>query len=220
MNKIRDLDEAKLIRKGLFCFFPLLAFGVLAIFYPYVYAFLPVDETELCVCSFYKILADKGKGTFLVLNRPEQYNTLQLINNTSFYILNWIVLALLIWMVYKIRKMDDETLIKKETVTIVAIWLFASFSQFTAFFVTQYNDCYRGNPISRIISNTYVITYLIIILRDISVLAIMIYFQFKVSRQTNLCRASNLKLKFNSLLFYPLVPDSIEPSDSISDKTE
>ena len=50
--------------------------------------------------------------------------------------MNWIVLALLIWMVFKIRKMDDETLIKRETVTIVAIWLFASFSQFTAFFVT------------------------------------------------------------------------------------
>ena len=80
MNQIRDLNEAKLIKKGIFCFFPLLAFGVLAIIYPYVYAFLPVDETELCVCSFYKILAD-GKRGFVILADPEQYDLLQAINN-------------------------------------------------------------------------------------------------------------------------------------------
>ena len=69
MNKIRNLTEAKLIKKGLICFFPVLALGVLAMIYPYVYAFLPVDETELCVCSFYKILADDKRG-YVILNDP------------------------------------------------------------------------------------------------------------------------------------------------------
>ena len=75
MNKIRNLTEAKLIRRGLICFFPVLALGVLAMIYPYVYAFLPVDETELCVCSFYKMLAD-GKRGYVILEGPEQYSIL------------------------------------------------------------------------------------------------------------------------------------------------
>ena len=42
----------------------------------------------------------------------------------------------------------------------------------------------------------------------------------KVDRYNIFTWSDQIKLKFNSLLFYPLVPDDIEPSDSISDKTE
>ena len=54
------------------CFVPLAAFGILAIFFPYVYAFLPVDETELCVCSFYKELSC-DEDAFFILKGPGQY---------------------------------------------------------------------------------------------------------------------------------------------------
>ena len=70
MNKIRDLTESKLIKKGMLCFLPICIFGILAIFFPYVYAFLPVDETELCVCSFYRLIY-LGKRNFVILDRPE-----------------------------------------------------------------------------------------------------------------------------------------------------
>ena len=90
--------------------------------------------------------------------------------------MNWIVLVLLVYMVFLIRHMSDETLIKQETVIIVGIWLFASFLQFSTFFVTQFKDCYRDNKISEVIADTYVITYNIIILRDFSVLCTMMYF--------------------------------------------
>ena len=54
MNKIRDLSEARLISKGMIRFFvPIMTLGVLSMIFPYVYAFLPVHESELCVCSFY-----------------------------------------------------------------------------------------------------------------------------------------------------------------------
>ena len=79
-------------------------------------------------------------------------------------------------MVYKIRHMNDETLIKEETVTIAGIWLIASFLQFVLFLITQFKDCARPNPISEVIQNTYLGTYLCIIFRDLLVLGTMMYF--------------------------------------------
>ena len=49
--------------------------------------------------------------------------------------------------------------------------------------MTQFKDCFRDAPVSEVISSTYVITYLIIILRDLSVLGTMMFFQFTVSRK-------------------------------------
>ena len=72
--------------------------------------------------------------------------------------------------------MNDETLIKKETVIIAGIWLVASFIQFVLFFVTQYKDCVQDNLISDVIQNTYVATYMCIISRDLCVLGTMMYF--------------------------------------------
>ena len=72
--------------------------------------------------------------------------------------------------------MNDETLIKKETVIIAGTWLVASFIQFVLFFVTQFKDCVQDNPISEVIQNTYVATYMCIISRDLCVLGTMMYF--------------------------------------------
>ena len=163
------------------CFVPLAAFGILAIFFPYVYAFMPVDETELCVCSFYKELSC-DPDHYIILKGPSQYQILQGINITSFFVVNWIVLFLIVLMVCQIRHMNDETLIKRETVIIAGTWLVASFIQFVLFFVTQLKDCIQHNPISEVIQNTYVATYMCIILRDLCVLCTMMYFQIKVSR--------------------------------------
>ena len=52
------------------------------------------------------------------------------------------------------------------------------------FFWGQISDCHKDNPITRIISSTYVVTYWAIVLRDASVLITTMYFQLKVSRQT------------------------------------
>ena len=101
---------------------------------------------------------------------------LQAINSTSFYIVNWLVLLFIVWMVFLIRHMSDETLIKRETALIVGIWLASSFLQFLTFFGTQFRNCYRDTPVPEVIAHTYVITYLIIILRDLCVLGIMMFF--------------------------------------------
>ena len=54
MKEITKLSEKRIIGVGLLCFqLPILFFGVLAIYFPFVYAFLPVYESEICVCSFY-----------------------------------------------------------------------------------------------------------------------------------------------------------------------
>ena len=54
MKEIAKLSEMRIIAVSLLGFMlPVLIFGSLAIYFPYVYAFMPVYESEICVCSFF-----------------------------------------------------------------------------------------------------------------------------------------------------------------------
>ena len=169
-------------------FIPIMTLGLMSMIFPYVYAFLPVHESELCVCSFYHQIwkREHGEGgrTFLLLNSSADYEVLQTINSASFYIVNWLALVAIVAMVYAIRHVMDETLIKRECVLLVFIWVMFSIIQFSMFFWGQISDCFQDNPITSVIESTYKVTYWAIILRDASVLSTTMYFQLKVSRQS------------------------------------
>ena len=54
MTKIRGLSEGNLILVAMvFFFIPICGIGILSMFFPFVYALMPVHESELCICSFY-----------------------------------------------------------------------------------------------------------------------------------------------------------------------
>jgi hypothetical protein len=40
---------------------PFFILGVLGCFYPYVYAVLPVHESDMCVCGFYAAMYSEGR---------------------------------------------------------------------------------------------------------------------------------------------------------------
>jgi hypothetical protein len=51
---------------------------------------------------------------------------MRLANDLVFYIINWLFILVLILMIYRIRHIQDETLIKRECSRIVPIWTCAS----------------------------------------------------------------------------------------------
>ena len=140
MNKIRNLSEGNLFFRGMIFFFlPIIAFGILSMFYPYVYAMMPVHESELCICSFYhQVYEYRQSGgevgrKYLFLD-GDDYSVLDTTNNMAFYIVNWLALGAIVGMVFAIRHVNDETLIKRECVYLSAIWVVFSLIQFSMFF--------------------------------------------------------------------------------------
>ena len=51
--RLTNLKEHVLLKKALLIFSPVILFGVLAMFFPSVYSVFPVQESEICMCSFF-----------------------------------------------------------------------------------------------------------------------------------------------------------------------
>lgn len=73
-----SLQENVLLTKVFLYNSPLYAIGILGCFYPWIYAFVPVHASEICLCSFYyKKVTDIRNYLFLT---NDLYGTLELIN--------------------------------------------------------------------------------------------------------------------------------------------
>ena len=64
-----------------------------------------------------------------------------LANSISFYLINWCLLMILIWLVYRIRHTRDDTNLKRECVCIVAIWVLCSVFQYCVFIYNYIITC-------------------------------------------------------------------------------
>jgi hypothetical protein len=53
LSKMTSLQENILLSKVFLYNSPLYAIGILGCFYPWIYAFVPVHASEICLCSFY-----------------------------------------------------------------------------------------------------------------------------------------------------------------------
>ena len=174
MEQIGKLSEKRIIAVGfVFFFMPFLSFGVLAIYFPFVNAFLPVYESEICVCSFFEEHA-AGRG-FLIFNM-DNATVLEDINRSIYYVANAAGLLIIIFMVFRIRHVTDETLIKKECALIVFVWIVCSIWVFGTFISDALANCLGGWTYPRALQLTYRISYWSIILRNVSTLAISMYY--------------------------------------------
>ena len=100
--------------------------GILGCFIPWVYAFVPSHASEICLCSFYsRSINNARKYQYPYLHNSDFYSLL-IINQLSFYVVNIIFLVALIFMVYKIRHINDNTFIKNECAIICTWWILCS----------------------------------------------------------------------------------------------
>lgn len=67
--------------------------------------------------------------------------SLILINETSSAVFNGFFFFILIWMIYKIRHIVDDTLVKNECAYVVTVWIFMSICQYILFLQQQADQC-------------------------------------------------------------------------------
>ena len=136
MREMQQLREEDLIKRSLLFFLlPMVVIGLLGCRFPYVYAVLPVHETDMCICSFFETMYYDDKS-YLLLKTDQSFAVIQTLNIITFLVSNWLFLVVLLWMIFKIRHIEDETLIKWESVCLISTWTIFSFLQYVLFLIS------------------------------------------------------------------------------------
>lgn len=145
--------------------------GFLGFFFPLFYAFLPVHEADICLCNFYSAKVNGHGYPALTQN---DFLFLEVVNLLSQNIVNILWMAALIWLVYKIRHINDATKIKMECSVIVIWWLCLNILQLTLFSMLQMQRCHADQAWSN--AFTIKLSYMCIILRNVVTMCItMVY---------------------------------------------
>ena len=179
---MNDLKESRILCKGMLWFMtPFFAFGILAMFFPSMYAFFPLQESETCICSFYEMQAS-GDRDFVVELEENSYKNITAVNSFFFYIINWFGLMVLVWLVFRIRHTGDDTYLKLECSCIVSVWVLFSVLQYSTFIYNYILFCRNqqgklsNDALLTKYNISYNLAYWIILLRDFVCLCIMVLF--------------------------------------------
>jgi hypothetical protein len=120
------LKEDVLVRNFfLYLILPFLLISLLGFRFPYVYVMLAVNETDMCMCSYFENYSDHR---YLILNNQssnEAFMSLSMINLTTTRLWMFACVLAMTVMIYRIRHIQDETLIKKECVVSMILCLIA-----------------------------------------------------------------------------------------------
>jgi hypothetical protein len=131
-----ELREETLIKKGFWYFiFPSFILGILGAFSPWIYVFLPVHETDICLCSF----SERKNSDYGFLTA--HFELFKQVSIIAFLVFNWIFLTTLLIKIYRIRHIHDETLIKRECAVILGVWILFSIAQYIFFLLSQTQLC-------------------------------------------------------------------------------
>ena len=95
--------------------------------------------------------------------------------------------VVLLRMIYRIRHINDDTLIKRECAAIVAIWLNLALFSLIAFFCQQIFQCNREPTKDRLFYESTAASYWLILIRDLSTLVVMLWYtRIVLNAQTSL----------------------------------
>jgi len=90
-------------------------------------------------------------------------------------------------MIYRIRHINDDTLIKRECAAIVAIWLNLALFSVIAFFCQQIFQCNREPTKDKLFYESTTASYWLILIRDLSTLFVMLWYtRIVLNAQTSL----------------------------------
>ena len=98
------LKEEEIIKKALLLQLPWIAVGILACFFPYVYAVVPSSQGITCICSFYDTMY-RDKHDYLAMHRGETttYSIILQMNMAMYAVIHFIFITGLVCMLYSIR---------------------------------------------------------------------------------------------------------------------
>ena len=97
----------------------------IASYSPLFQAFLPVHESDTCLCAYYATEHTKNQPHGIPAHMKDQsfYELVSSLSSVSFYALNWIFLFIIIRAVFQIRHMKDRLEIRLEMFFVVILWL-------------------------------------------------------------------------------------------------
>jgi hypothetical protein len=82
---------------------PVTLLSLLGCYFPYVYVMLAVNESDICLCSYYLSKSNSNRSFLFFGGDPDDYNNLQLINLYTSRIWICALFAAIFVMVYRIR---------------------------------------------------------------------------------------------------------------------
>jgi Na+/H+ antiporter NhaB len=141
IGQMNSFQELQLLTRVALYEVPFFILGVLGCFFPWLYGFLPVHATEICLCSFYSKQQDPKTRYSPLFLHAEDFNALVIINQLSFYLCNLLFLLLLILMINRIRHINDNSMIKEECAVVCGWWVLCSTVQYTCFISLKANQC-------------------------------------------------------------------------------
>ena len=122
IEEMTKLKENVLIRNFvLYLILPTLLVSLVGFRFPYVYVLLAVSETDMCMCSYFQ-----SSHSYLILNNQssnQAYMFLSMINMTTTKLWMLAMVVAMTVMIYRIRHIQDDTLIKKECVVSMLLCL-------------------------------------------------------------------------------------------------
>ena len=136
-----ELRENILLWKAFkFVIIPVIICSILGTFWPYMQAFVPVHESDTCVCLFFHQDSNHGGSRhFPIMGNIDDELSLDILtvsNTLTFYAVNWSFLLVNIIAIYRIRKMRDRLDIRLEMTWAVGIWSGFDALQYVFYFFT------------------------------------------------------------------------------------
>lgn len=146
IKEMKQLREEVLLKKFFIYFVaPALVFSVLGCYFPYVYAMLAVNESDMCICSYFND-QHQAHSVFLHIDTTyedvqNEYTTLQFINLATSKFWNLLIIGSIFYMMYRIRYIKDDTLVKRECVVSTLVCVGCNFLQNMCYLLGQYDQC-------------------------------------------------------------------------------
>ena len=143
---MRSLQEGSLLKKGfLYFMLPSFCLAILSIWFPFIYAIVPADESLDCFCSLLDNFPH-WKNRISVYNYvdtdyeivPDFY---MILNMIIFYAWNWAFIMVNSYMLYKIRHIGDKFNLLIEIGSLIIVYTFFCYIQYILYIVSLAVSC-------------------------------------------------------------------------------
>ena len=178
---MKELKEEVLLRKSfLYFWIPSFCVGILGCYFPYVFAILATNESDICTCGFFYDKYFEG-ANYLILQSRQSFPVIQILNSFTTQAFQCVMYTILIVMIYRIRHIKDDTLIKVESLFIIGFMIAFDFILYGLYLAGQFVSCYGfADAETDYYIDELKFSFWATIIRDTIIIATIVFFSRKV----------------------------------------
>lgn len=177
--------------------------GILATGFPIIYALIPAHESSECICA---LTADSHWVDLIY--RGNDPLSLMIVNSLMFYSINWCFILANVMMLHRIRHIRDRLLIREEMGSIVVVYTVFCYLQYICYIFNQRASCPSVDTSDWLIVHSEMLSYWILLLRDLAILGIVCYYLTRKPSQvlSNTGRETTVQLLDFDTVMLSVVP--------------